>query len=394
MNAILKPKVFVAMSGGVDSSVAAALLKKSGKYDIVGVFCRGWQPEGMVCGWKEERRDALRAAAEIGVPFLTFNFSKEYEKKVVEYMKHEYAAGRTPNPDVMCNKYIKFGLFLEKALEMGADMIATGHYVKISNLKSLPADATHQALQAGQISKIKFPVLALIVSGGHTELVLIKDWLKYKILGQTLDDAAGEAFDKVAKMLNLGYPGGPVIGAMADKKSKYDTKFATAQFIASLNKIKLPRPMLNSKDYNFSFSGLKTAVLYLLKDLEKKIPQLCDSKDAVNEICAEFQQAVIDVLIVKTVRAVKEYKAKTIILGGGVAGNRELRRQLKKAGEEINFGNRTLLMPEMEFTGDNAAMIALAAYFRALKNPAKNSAANKKIGMISKITADSNLRLK
>ena len=155
MNAILKPKVFVAMSGGVDSSVAAALLKKSGKYDIVGVFCRGWQPEGMVCGWKEERRDALRAAAEIGVPFLTFNFSKEYEKKVVEYMKHEYAAGRTPNPDVMCNKYIKFGLFLEKALEMGADMIATGHYVKISNLKSLPADATHQALQAGQISKFK-----------------------------------------------------------------------------------------------------------------------------------------------------------------------------------------------------------------------------------------------
>jgi len=265
---------------------------------------------------------------------------------------------------------------------------------EISNLKSLPADATHQALQAGQISKIKFPVLALIVSGGHTELVLIKDWLKYKILGQTLDDAAGEAFDKAAKMLGLGYPGGPVIGAMADKKSKYDTKFATAQFIASLNKIKLPRPMLNSKDYNFSFSGLKTAVLYLLKDLEKKIPQLCDSKDAVNEICAEFQQAVIDVLIVKTVRAVKEYKAKTIILGGGVAGNRELRRQLKKAVEEINFGNRTLLMPEMEFTGDNAAMIALAAYFRALKNPAKNSAANKKIGMISKITADSNLRLK
>jgi len=152
--------------------------------------------------------------------------------------------------------------------------------------------------------------------------------------------------------------------------------------------------MLNSKDYNFSFSGLKTAVLYLLKDLEKKIPQLCDSKDAVNEICAEFQQAVIDVLIVKTVRAVKEYKAKTIILGGGVAGNRELRRQLKKAVEEINFGNRTLLMPEMEFTGDNAAMIALAAYFRAPKNSAKNSGANKKIGVISKITADSNLRLK
>src|SRR3989339_1049858 len=172
-----------------------------------------------------------------------------------------------------------------------------------------------------------FPYLGIIISGGHTEIVRIKDHVSYETLGETIDDAAGEAFDKAAKMLGLGYPGGPVIGAMADKKSKYDTKFATAQFIASLNKIKLPRPMLNSKDYNFSFSGLKTAVLYLLKDLEKKIPQLCDSKDAVNEICAEFQQAVIDVLIVKTVRAVKEYKAKTIILGGGVAGNRELRRQ-------------------------------------------------------------------
>jgi tRNA-specific 2-thiouridylase len=126
-----KKNVFVAMSGGVDSSVAAALLKKQG-YDVTGVFAKGWYPEGMVCGWKEERRDAIRAAAKLGIPFLTFDFSKEYEKKVVEYMKKEYAANRTPNPDVMCNKYIKFGLFLEKALKMGTDCIATGHYVKRS----------------------------------------------------------------------------------------------------------------------------------------------------------------------------------------------------------------------------------------------------------------------
>ncbi len=132
-----KAKVFVAMSGGVDSSVAAALLKKSGKFDVVGAFAKGWQPEGMVCGWKEERRDAVRAAAKLGIPFLTFDFSKEYEKNVVEYMKKEYAEGRTPNPDVMCNKYIKFGLFLDKALKMGTDYIATGHYIRLKKTKFL-----------------------------------------------------------------------------------------------------------------------------------------------------------------------------------------------------------------------------------------------------------------
>ncbi len=136
-----KKVVFVAMSGGVDSSVAAALLKKQG-YDITGVFVKGWYPasaeasaggpEGMICGWKDERRDALRTAAKLSIPFLTYDFSKEYENKIIGYLKKEYAAGRTPNPDVMCNKYIKFGLFLEKSLKLGADAIATGHYVRRS----------------------------------------------------------------------------------------------------------------------------------------------------------------------------------------------------------------------------------------------------------------------
>jgi len=134
-------KVFVAMSGGVDSSVAAALLKKKG-YNITGVFAKGWYSAGLpacagrpaqagvICGWKEERRDAIRVAAKLGISLLTFDFSKGYEKNVVEYMKKEYEAGRTPNPDVMCNKYIKFGLFLENALKLGADYIATGHYIR------------------------------------------------------------------------------------------------------------------------------------------------------------------------------------------------------------------------------------------------------------------------
>ncbi|MDO8676045.1 MAG: tRNA 2-thiouridine(34) synthase MnmA [Candidatus Azambacteria bacterium] len=129
LNAPLKSKVFVAMSGGVDSSVAATLLKKQG-YDVYGVFMRGFYPENIDCTWREDRRDAMRVAAILGIPFCTFNFSKEYKKYVIDYMVEEYRVGRTPNPDIMCNKYIKFDLFLKKSLQMGADKIATGHYVR------------------------------------------------------------------------------------------------------------------------------------------------------------------------------------------------------------------------------------------------------------------------
>ncbi len=122
-------KIFVAMSGGVDSAVTAALLKKQG-YGICGVFIRGWYPKGIPCVWREDRRDAMRTAAILNIPFYTFDFGREYKKSVIDYMLKEYRAGRTPNPDVMCNKYIKFDLFLKKAREMGADKIATGHYVR------------------------------------------------------------------------------------------------------------------------------------------------------------------------------------------------------------------------------------------------------------------------
>jgi tRNA-specific 2-thiouridylase len=125
-------KVFVGMSGGVDSSVSAALLQKAG-YDITGVFLKVWHPDWMPCEWKEERRDAMRVAAHLNIPFITIDLEKEYKKSVVDYMIAEYKAGRTPNPDVMCNKEIKFGSFLKKAKEMGADFIATGHYAQIES---------------------------------------------------------------------------------------------------------------------------------------------------------------------------------------------------------------------------------------------------------------------
>ncbi len=122
-------KVFVAMSGGVDSSVAAALLKDRG-YDVYGIFMQGWQNPHFECTWNEDRQDALRVAAMLNIPFCVLDFSREYYEKVVSYLIDEYKSGRTPNPDVMCNKEIKFGLFYQWAMENGADYIATGHYAK------------------------------------------------------------------------------------------------------------------------------------------------------------------------------------------------------------------------------------------------------------------------
>jgi tRNA-specific 2-thiouridylase len=131
----LKTKVFVGLSGGVDSSVAASRLKHAGLY-VTGVFIKAWHPDFLPCNWKEDRRDAMRVCAKLGIPFITLDLEKEYKKEVVDYMIREYKAGRTPNPDVMCNKEIKFGAFLKYAIKMGADFVATGHYAKIVERKT------------------------------------------------------------------------------------------------------------------------------------------------------------------------------------------------------------------------------------------------------------------
>ncbi len=123
-------RVFVGMSGGVDSSVSAALLKESG-YNVTGVFIKSWHPDFMPCNWKDERRDAMRVAATLGISFLTCDLEQEYKKEVIDYMIEEYKVGRTPNPDVMCNKHIKFGAFFEWAMGQDADYIATGHYAQV-----------------------------------------------------------------------------------------------------------------------------------------------------------------------------------------------------------------------------------------------------------------------
>ncbi len=129
-------KVYVGMSGGVDSSVSAALLKKAG-YDVTGVFIKVWQPEWFECTWREDRLDAMRVAAKLDVPFVTLDLEKEYKKEVVDYMIAEYKAGRTPNPDVMCNKHVKFGGFYTWAMAQGADYVATGHYARVGKVENL-----------------------------------------------------------------------------------------------------------------------------------------------------------------------------------------------------------------------------------------------------------------
>ncbi|MEK7598164.1 MAG: tRNA (adenosine(37)-N6)-threonylcarbamoyltransferase complex transferase subunit TsaD [Patescibacteria group bacterium] len=232
--------------------------------------------------------------------------------------------------------------------------------------------------------KIKFPVLCLIVSGGHTQLVLMKDHLQYKIIGQTLDDAAGEAFDKVARMLGLGYPGGPAIAAGAAKFKIQNSQPKAGRPWAEKLKVNFPRPMINSKDFNFSFSGLKTAVLYEIKKL-KTINQ-----EQKTIICHEFQQAVIDVLISKAIRAVKKFNPKTIMIAGGVSANKELRCQLKQTLKKL-FPALLYREPDARYSIDNAVMIAAAANFRWQKMSIKQK--NYSLNNWKIFATDANLKL-
>ena len=221
-----------------------------------------------------------------------------------------------------------------------------------------------------QISKImKFPALALLVSGGHTELVLIKKWGDYKIIGQTRDDAAGEAFDKTARMLELPYPGGPQIAKQAENFKKYPLTFRMGgwtrrEMEKEAFNIKLPRPMIHSNDFDFSFSGLKTATLYMIRDMKERHVNIGDFTPT---ICNEIQQAIVDVLISKTICAAKEFNTQSIILGGGVAANSELRAQMKKAVVRELTKTTALYLPPAKLTTDNAAMIGAAGYLRAVK---------------------------
>ncbi len=214
-----------------------------------------------------------------------------------------------------------------------------------------------------------FPVLCLVVSGGHTQLILMKNHCEYKIIGQTLDDAVGEAFDKVARLLGLSYPGGPEISRQADSYDKNLDNFD----------ISFPRPMKSSGDYNFSFSGIKTAVLYAVRKYQKeqilkKFPDKKNisreeyesvvlSKEFIRTVSFEFQNAVTEVLVYKTLKACKEFGVKSVLLAGGVSANKLLREELKKELAK-KCQNVFFSVPNKCYCIDNGAMIAVASAYR------------------------------
>jgi len=281
---------------------------------------------------------------------------REHQKNLPLVLEKALKKAKEPKIDVIA---ITVGPGLDPCLWAGinfAKELAKKWNLPIVPVNHIEAHILINFIDKAQSSKFKaqnFSAIALVVSGGHTQLILVKDIGKYKILGETRDDAAGECFDKVARILGLGYPGGPAIAAEAAKITNNKLRITNS----------LPRPMINQKNYDFSFSGLKTAVLYKHKN-----------KKHLKEMCKEVQQAIIDVLIKKTIKAAKDYRVKTIILGGGVSANKELRKQFKSKWEH------NLLVPLKKFSTDNAVMTGIAGYFGKPKD-------------WRRIKADANLRI-
>jgi N6-L-threonylcarbamoyladenine synthase len=194
--------------------------------------------------------------------------------------------------------------------------------------------------------KPKFPFLCLTVSGGHTQIVLVKNYLDMEIIGETLDDAAGEAFDKTAKLLNLPYPGGPLIDKYAQQGNPLAFKFSVPQI----------------EGLNFSFSGIKTSILYFLQKQTKLNPDFI--AENMNDICASVQHSIVTILMKKLIKASLETGITEVSIAGGVSANSELRKQLKITGEQNNWNT---YIPDFQYCTDNAGMIAITAYFKYLQ---------------------------
>lgn len=257
---------------------------------------------------------------------------------------------------------VTHGPGLEPALWTGVEFakaLAKEQGLPLLPINHMEGHLISSLVRAGRLEGVQLPVLALLISGGHTEFVVMKEWFKYEVVGKTLDDAVGEAFDKVARMLGLPYPGGPEISKHAK----------SARERGLVSEIKLPRPMLNSGTCDFSFSGLKTAALYALRD-KGGVQAL--SADEAAAFAAELEDAIAEVLVSKAKKALWDTGAKTFVIGGGVAANRYIREKVEAMVLE-EFPDVELRLPELSITGDNAIMIAQAALARALSGLQKEA---------------------
>ena len=284
-------------------------------------------------------------AREPGLSEAFFEFISECEPPEVDAIAVTAGPGLEPA--------LWVGINFAKALSLAwkKPLVAVNHME--GHILSALARSENDSLY---IENVEMPVLALLISGGHTELVLMKKWLEYELVGETRDDAVGEAFDKVARMLGLPYPGGPEISKLAEKVRTSDV--LTSKVGHRMPDFKLPRPMMHDATCDFSFAGLKTAVLYLLKERGEV------SEEERHHIAHEFENAVADVLWKKTSRALEETRAKTLVIGGGVSANKHIRRVfMEKIKNE--HSDVALHIPAAALTTDNAIMIALAGFYRA-----------------------------
>ena len=277
--------------------------------------------------------------------------SRDHIRRVLPLVKQTLAAAKLDLKDLNAIAYTQ-GPGLAGALLVGSSFAAA-----LSFALKIPALGVHH-LEGHLLSPLLsatapvFPFVALLISGGHTQLMKVNGIGQYKLLGETVDDAVGEAFDKTAKLLGLGYPGGPALSKLADEFSKSGK---TSHF-------KLPRPMLNSGDFNFSFSGLKTAVLSLSNKHEI-------TRQTQAEIAFAFQEAVVDILTKKSLAALIQTGFTQLVVAGGVGANRQLRENLSRCAKKMGV---TVFYPNLEFCTDNGAMIALAGAMRLQESLGRN----------------------
>lgn len=309
----------------------------------------------------DEARSAIAKilAREPGLEEQFFEFVSECEPPALD------AIAVTAGPGLEPALWVGINFAKALALLWNKPLVAVNHME--GHVLAALASRKQEQEAVLEIKDVQMPVLALLISGGHTELVLMKKWLEYELIGRTRDDAVGEAFDKVARMLELPYPGGPEISKLAEKKRELGG--STSKFI-------LPRPMIHEASCDFSFAGLKTAVLYLLKARqaagEKSTGSMIYhttsplSETEKQHIALEFENAVAEVLWKKTSRALGDTNAQTLVIGGGVSANMHIRRVFTHL-MDTTCPSVQLRIPNAALTTDNAIMIALAGFYRALR---------------------------